>query len=231
METFIRFLIEYQSWIYGILGLTGLIYLRRLIYAIGEYRSTIFGLERENAQRRLNSSLVMLVLAVMLSLSEFVTAKFIGPELLKTLANQPTTEASAPTAEGTTEAGSSLIIINPNEEAEPTTTETITGCTPGLYEWISPDPGEEISGSYMLQGTLNITGITYAQYFYASSDTPDNWRSIAVVYPTIIEGDFGSWETDTVTNGDYTLRLVAKNMDGSDLPPCEVSIRVMNEEE
>ena len=49
-----HFLVDYQLWIYAILGILAVIYLVRLISAWRERHATIFGLEREDAQRRLN---------------------------------------------------------------------------------------------------------------------------------------------------------------------------------
>ena len=61
-----HFLVDYQIWIYAVLGVLALIYLVRLIGAWRERYATIFGLEREDAQRRLNSALAIFVLLLLL---------------------------------------------------------------------------------------------------------------------------------------------------------------------
>ena len=49
MLALFHFLVDYQLWIYAILGILALIYLTRLVSAWRERYATIFGLEREDA--------------------------------------------------------------------------------------------------------------------------------------------------------------------------------------
>ena len=60
-----HFLVDYQLWIYAVLGVLALVYLIRVITAWRERYSTIFGLERDDAQRRLNSGLALFVLLLL----------------------------------------------------------------------------------------------------------------------------------------------------------------------
>ena len=79
MIEFFHFLVDYQLWIYAILGILALIYLIRLINAWRERYATIFGLEREDAQRRLNSALAVFILLILLIAAEFVIVTFVIP--------------------------------------------------------------------------------------------------------------------------------------------------------
>jgi hypothetical protein len=62
MEEALSFFRAFEVWIYLLLGLGGLIYIRKFILAWQELRGAAFGLERENAQTRLNQSASVLVL-------------------------------------------------------------------------------------------------------------------------------------------------------------------------
>ena len=53
MDYVIRFLAEFEVPIYLLLGIVVLIYLRRILIALEERRSAIFGLEREAARRKI----------------------------------------------------------------------------------------------------------------------------------------------------------------------------------
>ena len=58
MEEALSFFRAFEVWIYLLLGLGGLIYIRRFILSWQELREAGFGLERERAQSRLNQSAV-----------------------------------------------------------------------------------------------------------------------------------------------------------------------------
>ena len=62
MEEALRFFRTYEMWMYVILALAGLVYIRKFILSWEELRRAAFGLERESAQSSLNQSAGMLVL-------------------------------------------------------------------------------------------------------------------------------------------------------------------------
>ena len=71
MERVLRIITEYQWWIYGVLGLILIFYLRRAIMARRENARSIFKLEQEQAQARYNrsagiSAVILLVAVVFL---------------------------------------------------------------------------------------------------------------------------------------------------------------------
>jgi hypothetical protein len=79
MEEAIRFFRTYEMWMYVILVLAGLIYVRKFILAWEELRRSAFGLERESAQSHLNQSAGMLVLLFMMAVAVFVVVSFVAP--------------------------------------------------------------------------------------------------------------------------------------------------------
>ena len=79
MEEALSFFRAFEIWIYLLLGLGGLIYIRKFILAWQELRGATFGLERESAQARLNQAASMLVLLLTMAVTEFVLVSFIAP--------------------------------------------------------------------------------------------------------------------------------------------------------
>ena len=67
MEDALRFLRDYEIWIYIILGLLAIWQLWKFTLAWQELRAATFGLEREQAQGHLNSAAVLLVLFLLMA--------------------------------------------------------------------------------------------------------------------------------------------------------------------
>lgn len=81
MDYVIRFLAEFEVPIYLVLGIIVLVYLRRVLAALEEKRTAIFGLEREAAQRKVVAATSILILVGLLTIGEFVVATFLAGEL------------------------------------------------------------------------------------------------------------------------------------------------------
>jgi len=77
----LRLFRAYEVWIYLLLGLGALYFVRKFILAWQELRDSGFGLERENAQLRLNQAAGFLVLLLAMAISEFVLVSFIAPSV------------------------------------------------------------------------------------------------------------------------------------------------------
>lgn len=237
MEALLNFLVTYKNWIYGILALVGLIYLKKLIQSVIEWRSTIFGLEREAAQRRLNSSLVMVIITFLLFLMEFVSVTFIINEFPQVPQLAPLNNP----ADGTLDIG---IVVptaaNPENGAiglpSVAAADQIIlpisasgGCIPGEIEWVSPKPGEEISGVYELKATINIPDLGFYKYEYAPIGEQQNWNAVSAGSTPMIENTLGVLATTEILNGDYVLRLIVVDKANQEKAPCDVGIRIMNQ--
>jgi len=79
MDELLPFLQKYEVWIYVILGTAAIFPLTRLISAWNEWQSSVFGLERESAQRRFSNSLTILVLLIVSIFLEFMVVSFVAP--------------------------------------------------------------------------------------------------------------------------------------------------------
>src|SRR5450759_4860054 len=79
MKEIIRALKSVEVGIYILLGLLVLVYFRKVLIAVNDWRGTYFGLERENAQRRLSQAVSILVLLLLVGVLEFFVVSFIFP--------------------------------------------------------------------------------------------------------------------------------------------------------
>ena len=227
-----HFLVDYQLWIYAILGILALIYLMRLISAWRERYATIFGLEREDAQRRLNSALAVFILLILLIGAEFVLVTFVIPEWpLVMLTATPTPSEPQEEMMITRPADTGLVVNSTPEGAVPdtTTVNLSSGCIPGQLEWLDPETGDVISGSYTLKANVNLQDMAFYNWAFASVTDQENWQTLSAGNLPVIEGDLGLWATSQVANGDYVLRLTVYDLSNQELPSCDVFIRVLND--
>lgn len=241
MLEFFHFLVDYQLWIYAVLGVLALIYLKRLISAWQERYNTIFGLERENAQWRLNSALTVFVLLLLLIAAEFVLVTFVIPEWPQVMATPtPTPAEGEESAESEEDAmitrndGVSGLVVNSTPEGAQTSaaaSSTVSsGCIEGQLEWLEPASGEEISGSYTLKATVNVRDMAFYHYAFSPADDQQEWQTLSAGNLPVVEGELGLWATTQVDNGDYILRLTVYDLSNTALTPCDIRIRVFNEE-
>lgn len=226
MEEALSFFRAFELWIYLLLGLGGLIYIRKFILSWHELREAGFGLERDNAQSRLNQAAVILVLVLTMAVSEFVLVSFVAPAVpgasplptptLNLLATATTTlPAAVPSAEGTPEA------VAAPAEAE----FAASGCIPGQIEINSPGSGQEINGVVELLGTADIPNFGF---YKIELKRPDElvWLTLQAGNRAVQGGKLGDWDTRRLTPGEYQIGLVVVDNQARLSPPCVVQVRV-----
>ncbi len=79
MKELLPFLQKYEVWIYVFLGAIAFVYFQKLILAWKQWQGTVFGLERDIAQRRFSTALTIIVLLLVFVLMEFVIVSFVAP--------------------------------------------------------------------------------------------------------------------------------------------------------
>lgn len=229
MNELVRFLQKNEIWIYILLGVVALIPFQRLISAWKAWQGSIYGLEREIAQRRFSAALTVMLLLIMFVVVEFISVSFVAPNYLQgsavataTLDLLATPTVTLPAvvdaAVGATQASTT--------ETTLTITATEDGCVPGKIEWIYPQPGQEISATVELKGTVNIPNLGFYKYEYALPGD-DIWNTIAAGNQPKVEGGIGFWNTSQLTQGDYQLRLVVADNENNTFPACVISVRVV----
>ncbi|MBP1703000.1 MAG: hypothetical protein H6Q38_2107 [Chloroflexi bacterium] len=226
MEEALSFFRAFEIWIYLLLGLGGLIYLRKFVLSWRELREAGFGLERDSAQSRLNQAVIVLVLLLSMAVTEFVLVSFIAPSVpganllptptLNLLATATTTlPAGAPTSEFTP-----VAVTAPPESAF-----AASGCVPGEIEISSPSNGQEVNGVVEVLGTASIANFGF---YKIESRRPDEltWLTQQAGNTIIQGGKLGDWDTRRLTPGEYQLGLVVVDNQARLSPPCIVQVRV-----
>lgn len=232
MDEALRFFHTYEGWIYAILILGALLNLRLFVVAWQELRSTIYGLEREQAQTRLNQAAGALTLLIIVAIAEFVTVSFVIP--MRPQANPlltPTIDLLA----------TPTITLRPsnNEEVDEDATPTPVP-TPDLRQGVcllneaeitSPQPGDRVSGEIPIIGSANVENFGFYKLEIASIQSV-NWRTLQAgretkTNDTLVE----RWDTSTLQAGDYILRLVVTLSDETALPDCRVPITILPPEQ
>jgi len=228
LNSVLRGLITYSIGIFLLLGLGVLIYLRRFFSGLREWQQSVFGLEKEIAQRKIISASTGLTLMILLLIGEFLLVIIIGPQMpaqsleLTSLMDP----LASPTATLSAEEESAAV-------PQPTPTlgqdMLVSECVEGVLEITSPAEGGEISGTVDIIGTVNIVDFGSYKYEYSTTGAV-NWVTIAAGNQLKLEENLGFWYTSTLTPGTYLLQLVPLNNNGEELTPCIISVEVIPEE-
>jgi len=227
MDVILPYLKNYEVWIYSFLGIVALFYFQKLIFAWKDWQGTVFGLEREIAQRRFSTSLTVLLLLVVFILLEFLTVSFIAPSYPQNLSLPTATLDLLATPTSTIPAQAEPVQIEVTSEfGLPTAITDQEGCTPGQIEWLAPTPGQEISQTIELKGTVNVPNLGFYKYQY-SKPGEDTWTDIAAGNQPKLNGQIGFWNTSLLVPGDYLLRLVVLDNQNQQFPACVIPVRVM----
>ena len=230
MEEALRFFRAYEVWIYLLLALVGLIYVRKFVISWQELRDAAFGLERENAQARLNQAASILVLLFVMAITEVVLVSFVAPAvpgaiplLTPTLDLLATPTTTLPPAQATeAQANLSLTPTSPF-----TAIPEQSGCVPGSIEILSPVDGSEIGGVVEITGTVNIPSFGFYKLEMKRLEETD-WLTILAGNEPQVNGLLGSWNTSLLSPGNHQLGLVVSDNQGQTMPSCIIQVRVTN---
>ncbi|MGH2627188.1 MAG: hypothetical protein ACRDHY_11110, partial [Anaerolineales bacterium] len=166
MAEALLFLREVRGWIYFLLALAGLAYLRQAWRAFQDHRRAFFGLERERAGARLSQAGAMLALLVAGAGATFVLTEFFSPAV-------PSPDRPTPVATVFLLA-TPLTAMPPSEgefvTATPLPAEQIdgTGCLNPLATLTSPLPDAELRGEVLIEGTADIENFAFYSLEYIS---------------------------------------------------------------
>ncbi len=228
----LRFFRTYEIWIYVLLGLVGIFYLRKFLLAWEELRGAVFGLERENAQGRLNQAARMLILVLSLMIAEFLLTSFIIPTMPSAMPLfTPTLNILAtPTVTiQVSESGQSMeseavTQQTPIPEADLAAAET-SQCIEGQINISSPQNGAEVRGIVEIRGSANIPNFGFYKLEMRRWDEQD-WLTILAGNQLQPDGVLGSWNTALLSPASYQLRLVVVDNQGVSLPPCMIQLNI-----
>lgn len=225
MEEAISFFRAFEPWIYVILGIGALFYVRKFILAWRELHVAAFGLERENAQARLNTSASLLVFILILAVMEFVLVTYISPSLPNTsLLPTPTIDLLATPSvtlqnEATqTSAGGAPTAIFTEVPSE-------SNCIPDQIFISSPVDGDIVNDVVELIGTANIPNFGFYKLEMKRPDE-DIWATIQAGNQITVNEKLGDWDTRSLTPGVYQIGLVVVDNEAKASQPCVVQVNV-----
>jgi hypothetical protein len=221
-----RSLADYEPLIYIALAIWSLFVFRSMYQIWREWRDSVFSLEREFALRRLVRATAFALLILILAVAEFVVAAFVVPSLpASDILASPTLDllASPPgtlSPEKATQAAF-LPITQPPPSG-------MSGCVPDRIMITFPKAGEEVKGTIEINGTADIPNFGFYKYEVAPMGTQD-WTTISADREAVQNKKLGEWNTSSLANGDYFLRLVITDNVGESLEPCVIAVRVVNQ--
>ncbi len=133
-----------------------------------------------------------------------------------------------------------LLAPNPGalnqEEATGTPSPTPPGVqisgTPVATQFLSiqsPVTGQALQGTIPILGDLAASGFSSAELLFSYADNPTGtWFLIQNISEIPEDGPLAQWDTTTISDGSYTLRLVIRLADGSEIEQSVAGLRVRN---
>jgi len=229
-EEALGFARTFELWIYLVLGVGGVIYLRKFALAWQELQGSAFGLEREGAQMRLNTAASALVLLLTMAVVEFILVSFIAPVFpgamplptptLNLLATPTVTLPAGEAPAGTP------VALTPTPQLPTLLEVTSGGCVPGQIAISMPQEGEEVSGITPIMGTANIPNFGFYK-FEIKRPEESTWLTIQAGNMPQVDNKLGDWDTTRLAPGEYQLGLVVVDNQAQASAPCVVLVRVV----
>lgn len=217
-----RTLANYEPLIYIALAIGALFAFRRMWRSWHEWRDSVYGLEREFALRRLVQASGISLFILVLLFAEFFIASFIAPSLpASDIMATPTLDLLV-TPAGTLSPDSPVPLVT---QEVPT---GMSGCIPDQITITSPEPGDLVSGTVNITGSADVPDFGFYKYEVASMGS-QNWATIAANRDPVRNDQLGEWNTASLANGYYFLRLVITDNVGVALEPCVIAIQVVNQ--
>jgi len=92
----------------------------------------------------------------------------------------------------------------------------------------SPQTGDIIQGQVSVIGTSQIDGFIAADVEFSYSGSNRIWYMLKSSQEAVSDGELAMWDTTTITDGDYILRLTVHLQDGRDMTYEVEDLRVRN---
>jgi len=220
-----RSLATYEPLIYIALAIWSLFVVRSMYRSWREWQDSVFSLEREFALTRLVRATAIALLILGLVFAEFFIATFIAPALpASDILATPTLDLLAAPAGTISPELATQNALSPVLSPVPSGS---SGCVPEQLIITSPEPGDQVKGTVKLIGTANIPNFGFYKYEFTPLGT-DNWATVSAGRRPVQNAELGDWDTTTLANGDYFLRLVLTDNVGASLEPCVIAVRIMN---
>ena len=227
MGAIYRSLAAYAPLIYVAMAIWSLFVFRSIFRTWREWRDAVYSLEREFALKRLVQSTALALLILGMVFAEFFIATFVVPSLpASDILSTPTLDLRLASPPGT------LSPENMTQAASVPATQSapsgMSGCVKDQNIITSPEPGEEVKGLIVLTGSADIPNFGFYKYEVSPIGSV-NWTTISAGDKAVRSNELGRWNTLSLANGDYFLRLVITDNVGESLEPCVIAVRVVNQ--
>jgi len=94
---------------------------------------------------------------------------------------------------------------------------------------LSPEQGAALQGVVTVKGTSYVSGFVYSELAFGyAGDSTGTWFIIASSSQAVYQNDLAIWDTTTITDGNYILRLRVFLSDGRHLDSIVPALRVRN---
>ncbi len=248
MERVQSFLADYQWWIYGVLGIVLLFYLRRALLARREGARSLFKLEQEQARGRYGrsvtiSAVILLLIAATFVLSnpllpgpspttpEPIATETTGPLAAATLTSTPPPPTITPTATPTRERPTLPPRPTPTPEVNVTETPVVhpPSCPNANVRITYPGMNQVVQGNVPIRGTANAADFQYYKIEVGPGSNPRDheWTVVGQLHRSPVTGGvLETFNSGAYPAGTYTLRLVVVDQTGNYPTPCQVTLTV-----
>jgi hypothetical protein len=249
MGILIEYVAIYAPWIYAVCGLVALYQIYRLWNVRAERRQAVFSLEREKALRELQSifSVAMFLLMAMGATYFISTTLAAAVEPLVSEARNPNpTAATIPTPTNTPLPATETPTITPTNlitvtlPVQPTPNLTLPTNTPAFAPVVqgsscgdgrsvitSPGNNQTLSGVVTVLGTATHDRFQYFKVEYAPAGS-QGFNYLDGGSSPVVNGALVTFDTTTLANGAWTLRLVVVDATGNFPDPCQVTMQIQN---
>lgn len=235
---------NYTTWIYVGCGLVVLAYLRAYLRARSARANTIFTIERELAahqEGRAMSSigtvlgLVVIVVALRYYIVPVLQIDALVEPTPTVLLTVPTREPTiTPTLEPTPSATPTGRPRATRRPAEATATPTQPPpppppCPDPNVRITSPGMGARVNGRVPVRGSALNDRFQFYKVELGVGESPDAWHSLGPISKSPVNsGVLEEFDSTSVPNGTYWLRLTVVDITGNYPTPCDVRVVVQN---
>jgi hypothetical protein len=257
MKVLLKTIVDYAGWVHFAGVLVILLCLRSVFLARRERDRSIYSLEKEAATgREFRVLTIGMIAGLVMGLAFFLTAvvaprvSFVEPEtepevtpaaalvlptVTPTRARATATPTATPTRIRPTLLPPTLAVpfsstVTIDDSATPTAAPTsVPLCPNPLARLTAPQPGGTVSKAVQIFGTANTPDFDYFKIEYNVPSKPDGWALVTDLRRRPVDsGLLDVWDTRTLPNGVYDLRLVVVDKTGNYPVPCGVRVTVSN---
>jgi hypothetical protein len=93
----------------------------------------------------------------------------------------------------------------------------------------SPQTGATVRGQVEILGGMDIPNFASAELAFGFADSADSWFTIQTFAQPEVDAPLAVWDTTSITDGDYNLRLHVTLQDGSFQDAIVTNLKIRND--